>query len=158
MKRKSIDRIGLTLEQIEALAKQLGRPELVDEHPDKRPKPKLATDVPDDGMNKTERAYSVRLEHARNAGQILRWWREPFAMRLAGKTSYRIDFMAETHAGVILCLEVKGFMRDDASVKIKVAAERFPCFFFYLVYKERGSWVYRPVTRTGIGQWCPEPF
>lgn len=40
--------------------------------------------------------------------------------------------------------EVKGFMRDDAAVKIKVAASVYPCFTFYLVTKrkkkEGGGW------------------
>lgn len=36
--------------------------------------------------------------------------------------------------------EVKGFMRDDAAVKIKVAATTYPEISWFLVWKENGVW------------------
>jgi hypothetical protein len=150
-------RRGLTYEE----ATKLG---LGDEHPDS-PKqrgtvaPSRPTvPTPDDGMNKTERAYSRRLDDLQRDGRIRRWWREPAALILAGKTRYKPDFLVELSDGRLLFVEVKGFMREDAAIKIKIAAATLPCFAFYLVYRERQSWVYRQVTRSGIGGWCPEPF
>ena len=54
--------------------------------------------------------------------------------------------------GWLVMVEIKGFMRDDAAVKIKVAAELYPCFRWLLVYRAgRHGWDVRNVTHTGIG-------
>lgn len=42
--------------------------------------------------------------------------------------------------GYVLCFECKGFMRDDAAVKLKVAADKFPDFAWCLVWKQSGRW------------------
>jgi hypothetical protein len=39
-------------------------------------------------------------------------------------------------------IEVKGFWRDDARVKIKVAREMFPWFVWTAVKVYRGGWKY----------------
>ena len=54
--------------------------------------------------------------------------------------------MAEIYSELFFYLyrlhEVKGFMEDDAAVKLKVAAETFWWFQFKLVKKDRGnSWL-----------------
>ena len=48
-------------------------------------------------------------------------------------------------------------MRDDASVKLKVAARLHPYFFFVLVTRRKQVWECRTVTNRGIGPeiWCP---
>lgn len=38
--------------------------------------------------------------------------------------------------------ETKGFWREDARVKIKVAAQQFPCFVFKGVKKSKHNWEY----------------
>jgi hypothetical protein len=40
-----------------------------------------------------------------------------------------------------MVIETKGFRRDDAMVKLKVAARLFPCFQFVLATRVRGVWV-----------------
>ncbi len=111
-----------------------------------------------DGMNKLETAFWGRLQEARFV------WarREPFALRLAGRTRYTPDFGSAQFVGrdavpYVTCWEVKGFMRDDAAVKIKVAADMFRWIRFVLVTREKGIWICRDVTDAGIARvsWTP---
>ena len=59
---------------------------------------------------------------------------EPARLVLAPKTTYAPDFMVLRKDCQIVFDEVKGFMTDDANVKIKVAASMFP-FQFRIVRK-----------------------
>jgi len=43
--------------------------------------------------------------------------------------------------------ETKGFMRDDAAVKLKVAADKFPEFLFVLVKKIKKQWDYEVISK-----------
>jgi hypothetical protein len=58
----------------------------------------------------------------------------------------------------ITCYEVKGFMRDDAAVKLKVAASMYPCFRWVLVQRDRRRWRCIEVTDKGFSreEWCPD--
>lgn len=97
----------------------------------------------DRGMNRWERQYAERLEGDRLNGTILSWTYQPLKLRLADLTFYTPDFMVILQDGTLEMHEVKGFMRDDAAVKIKVAAELFP-FIFRLATKEKTlGWVIR---------------
>lgn len=100
--------------------------------------------VGEDGMNKTERAYAEHLEIRRRAGQIVHWEREPEKLRLAKKTFYTPDFRVVTVAQEIEMHEVKGFWRDDARVKIKVAARLHP-YRFVAVHRRGGTWEYEHI-------------
>lgn len=53
---------------------------------------------------------------------------------------YTPDFVCYANIGGMVAYEVKGFFRDDAKVKIKVAARMFPWITFILVMKENGYW------------------
>lgn len=94
-------------------------------------------------MNNLESDYSKHLELCRAAGGIL-WYRfEAIKLRLADNTFYTCDFSVLASDGVLEMHECKGFMTDDANVKIKVAAEQYP-FRFKLVRratrKQGGGW------------------
>lgn len=117
--------------------------------------------IESDGMNKLERAFRDQvLEKAYVAHGIARYWREPIKLRLAGRTWYAPDWLVEISAGEhglpsrLVFVETKGFMRDDASVKIKVAAAEYPCFEWLLVTRPKHRrWEVRLVTgRGGIGR------
>lgn len=86
------------------------------------------------GANKTERAYGQRLELLRRAGEVLSWGFQRITLKLADDCRYTPDFDVVTAAGELEMHETKGFMRDDARVKLKVAARSFP-FRFVLVKK-----------------------
>jgi hypothetical protein len=96
-------------------------------------------------MNKTEMAYAAVLEGLKRAGQV-QWYRfEGLKLRLADKTFYTPDFAVMRHDGVMECHEVKGWMMEDANVKIKVAAESYPFRFFVVrkqPNKQGGGWEY----------------
>ena len=94
-------------------------------------------------MNRTEAAYALVLEARRQAGEVAWWEFEGITMKLADDTRYTPDFAVMLANGEMEMHETKGFMRDDAWVKLKIAAKQFP-FRFWLVRKERvakgGGW------------------
>lgn len=89
------------------------------------------------GMNKTEAAYGQQLVIDQQLGQIAWWGFEAIKLRLASKAFYTPDFMVIMPDGGVELHEVKGFWRDDARLKIKVAAEQFPMFRFVAVKKKK---------------------
>lgn len=91
------------------------------------------------GMNKTEKAWAIILEAHKRNGDIILWKFEAVTFKLAADTRYTPDFMVIDKYGAIRFDEVKGFWRDDAKVKIKVAANQFP-FTFQSVMLDKGSW------------------
>jgi hypothetical protein len=94
---------------------------------------------PYEGMNKLERAYAEHLEAER--GRSIVWWAyESIKLRLADRTTYTPDFFVQMISGAIEVRETKGFMRDDAAVKLKVAAELYPFRFFLVRKGKNGSW------------------
>ena len=87
--------------------------------------------------NKTEAAWAQQLDLAKKAGLLQLWRFEAINLRLADRTFYKPDFLVINQAGQIEFHEVKGFWRDDARVKIKVAANQFPFFTFTAVQWNR---------------------
>ena len=87
------------------------------------------------GMNKLEKSFAIGLEAKKRNGEILRWDYERVTLKLAHDTRYTPDFFVVERDGTISFYETKGFFRDDAKVKLKVAAASFP-FKFYLVEKD----------------------
>jgi len=92
-------------------------------------------------LNKTEQRFLAYL--TQQAGTIVLSQR--IKLRLANKTWYTPDFFVLDPVNRITVYEVKGFMRDDAAVKLKVAAEQYPFFRFALVFWKRGQWDIRQV-------------
>lgn len=90
-------------------------------------------------MNKTEYAYAQHLELQKRAGEVLWYKFEGVKLRLADNTFYTCDF-AVLRTDRVLCMdEVKGFWKDDARVKIKIAADMYP-FRFRAVTKSKSGW------------------
>lgn len=97
-------------------------------------------------MNKTERRYAAVLESRRKAGEILWWDFEVFRLRLGPKCFYNIDFAVVNQNHEIEIHEVKGgFIRDDASVKLKAAAEKYPFLRFFLCQYKKRAWTVKRV-------------
>lgn len=94
---------------------------------------------PSRGMNGLERDWSIVLEARRRAGEVLRWDYEPERLKLADGTFYAPDFRVQLANGTIEFHECKGFMRDDAAAKLKIAAALHP-YTFRLVTRKRGAW------------------
>lgn len=87
-------------------------------------------------MNKLEAEYAGMLK---NAADVVWSEFEGITLRLGNDCRYTSDFAIMRRDGSIEMHETKGFMRDDALVKIKVAAAQYP-FKFVLVKKIKGVW------------------
>jgi hypothetical protein len=100
--------------------------------------------VGEDGMNNTERAYSLTLEAQRQAGEIAAWRFEPIKFRIGNRCWYTPDFEVIGADGALSYHEVKGHWMDDARVKIKAAAHAFSDRRFIAVKarakKHGGGW------------------
>ena len=94
---------------------------------------------------KTEAKYATYLDGLRCAGEIFFYKFEGVKLRLADKTFYSPDFFVINKDCVVELHEVKGFMRDDAAVKLKVAASQFP-MVFKLVRLVKGAWVIEEIS------------
>lgn len=90
------------------------------------------------GMNKTESSYAGELDLRVRAGEIA-WYRyNGWTFKLADDTRYTPDFAVMLSSGELEAHEVKGWWREDAKVKIKVAAGIYPIRFI-AVRKIRGG-------------------
>jgi hypothetical protein len=96
-------------------------------------------EIPKRDKNKTESAYGNYLEALKHAGAVLWYEFEGIKLRLADNTYYTPDYAVIAADGVMEMHEVKGFWRDDARVKIKVAADIYP-FRFMAIKKAKDGW------------------
>lgn len=97
-------------------------------------------------MNKTEEAYAWVLELQKRAG-LLTWYAyEAITLKLADGVRYTPDFAVRTADGQLEFHEVKGYMREDARIKLHVAASMFP-FKFFLAWRVTTGWDIEEVLR-----------
>jgi len=91
--------------------------------------------------NGLEAEYAAYLETRLLAGEIVFWEFEKIRLTLADRTTLLPDFFVVLKDGSTEFHDTKGFWRDDARVKFKVAAHQFPCFSFLAVKKgSDGQW------------------
>lgn len=83
-------------------------------------------------MNKLEKSFHISLICYYPPNAILA---QSVTFRLGNGIRYTPDFFV-FYEGRIFCYEVKGFFRDDAAVKLKVAAEKYPFICWTLVWKD----------------------
>lgn len=90
-------------------------------------------------MNKTEALYANELKILQSAGEIISWHFEAVTFKLAYRTTYTPDFLVvyPDHFEVV---EIKGFLRDDAAVKFKTAADKFPHLKWKMIRWKRKQW------------------
>jgi hypothetical protein len=92
-------------------------------------------------MNKTELNYADLLVRLQLTKHILVYRYESIKLRLAENTTYTPDFEVVRPDGSIEFHEVKGgYIREDAWLKLKIAAELFPEFTFYLCQYKNKCW------------------
>ena len=99
--------------------------------------------LPAGTMNKTEAAYAAVLEAEKQAGLVAWYVFEGITLKLASNTRLTPDFAVMKTNGELEMREVKGFMMDDAWVKLKVAATSYPFPFFVIrkkTAKDGGGW------------------
>lgn len=92
-------------------------------------------------MNKTEAAFASRLRLMQLAGEIHSFKFTDVTLKIGDDCRYTPDFMVLENDGTMTFYEVKGFWRDDARVKIKVAARTFPMFRFVAVQYQKKQWI-----------------
>jgi hypothetical protein len=104
----------------------------------------LESIIPEDrkGMNKTEWRYADHLDNLIRLGEVKEWAFEADKLTLGHRCTYTPDFRVTFADGRIEYHEVKGFWRDDARVKIKVAARLNPQTMFKAVKWVNRQWVY----------------
>lgn len=95
---------------------------------------KPSTDI--EKLNKTERAY---YDYLRGLGAD--WIGvQNITLKLADDTRLTCDFNV-IDRGEMRCIDVKGgFWREDAKIKIKIAARLFPWATFIVAQKDKGAW------------------
>lgn len=113
----------------------------------------LARALPSERRYKSnlEERYAVRLELLRSAGEIVDWYYEPFNIRLADGTFYRVDWAIKMPDGTIECHETKGWHANmrDSRTRWKIAADRLPWFRWVFVTERR---------RRGGSEWEMEVY
>lgn len=100
-------------------------------------------------MNRNEAAYAAELEFQRLAGAVRAYAYEPEKLRLALRTFLTPDFRVVLSDGSVEWHEVKPrkgrsrrfYAREDAWIKLKVAADRYPEQRFYVVWRVDGVWM-----------------
>lgn len=101
-------------------------------------RPSISTD--EAKLNKTERRFLGWLR-----GCYHEWIGvQNITLKLADDCRYTPDF-AYLGSKQLIFYEVKGFWRDDARVKIKVAARMFPWAMFVAVQWVKGQWKFEEI-------------
>lgn len=100
--------------------------------------------VPLPGGNATERAYAERLRLLQLGGEVAKFWFEALKLQIGSRCWYTPDFLVQLPTGELQLHEVKGFMRDDALVKLKAVAAQFP-YKLIVVRKIKGAWQFEHI-------------
>jgi hypothetical protein len=105
-------------------------------------------------MNDHEAALDRELRDAQDKGEIQGYHFEEIGLKIGPKTWYFPDFVVFDKVGQCHVIEVKGFLRDDAAAKFKVANGLFPHIRFHMVRKKKQTWkelygaLHKPVPKT----------
>ena len=99
--------------------------------------------LPKGVMNKTEAAYARHLEALKFAGEVLDYWFEEIKFKIGTSACwYEPDFLVQVKGGAMEIHECKGHWEDDALVKTKSLALRYP-FRVIAVRLIKGAWEIR---------------
>lgn len=90
-----------------------------------------------------EAAYAGYLHGLMLAGDIQFYKFEPLRLILADACTLTPDFLVMQKDGTLEFHEVKGRKREDAMIKLRVAARTFHWWNFILVERRRGFWEQR---------------
>ncbi len=101
-------------------------------------RPKLTTD--ELGLNKTERRFYEGLKRGLCAFSGTMNWDcihvQAVTLKLADDCRLTVDFVCVDQVGHEDFIDVKGFQREDALIKMKVAARMFPHKTFWIVKRD----------------------
>lgn len=88
-------------------------------------------------MNKLERRYADYLESLRMGGVVRGWWFEAISLRIGHRCHWHPDFLVQWEDGRLELHDTKGWVRDDALVKAKAVASKFPFPVFHVSWTKR---------------------
>ena len=91
-----------------------------------------------------ERNYAERLDLLKHAGEIVEWRYEGIKFKLGKGAWYTPDFLV-VYEDRFELHETKGFWREAALVRIKVAASAYPWYRFVVVQCKKKVWTFRSV-------------
>lgn len=97
-----------------------------------KPKGRVARRPPGE-LNQSELRYLKHLGRMKACGEIAEYWPHALKFRLADKTWYVPDVLVMAPDGQLSLHELKGWMEDDAAVKLKVTSELYWIFPVRLV-------------------------
>jgi len=101
-------------------------------------------------MNQLEARFAQEvLDLLKAAGDIKGYGFEGVKLRLAEGAWYTPDFVVMHNDGVLEFVEIKGFWREAARVRIKVAAEQYAWLGKFTVVQKKGGWQFEPIGREG---------
>ena len=86
--------------------------------------------------SKWEQLYSDHLARLQSDGVIASYAYEPITFKLAHRCTYTPDFLVVLPSGSVEIHEVKGYLREDAAIKFKVAAQNNPWATFVMIKKK----------------------
>lgn len=99
--------------------------------------------------SKLEEQFALELERWKGLGIIRDWMYEPIKVKLAKRTYLTPDFLVQENDETLTFYETKGYMEEDANVKLKTAASKFPMFRWILTTKARkrdgGGWQHKEI-------------
>ena len=122
-----------------AVERQLAK----DDAPKHQPAIPPIADTITDRMNKTEARY---FQFLRSSGDpVLSIEFEAMTFRLGQDCRYTPDFMVVRHDRIEYHEVKGGYIREDAAVKIKAAASRWPWFVWYLAVWKDKRWTVKEV-------------
>ena len=102
--------------------------------------------LPAGKMNKLEADYHALLTQRMLAGEIAWMKYEGITLKLGQDCRYTPDFAIMLADGTMELHETKGFMQEDALVKLKTCAEMYPfrlCLVKRQARRDGGEWIYR---------------
>jgi hypothetical protein len=91
-------------------------------------------------MNRLEESYSRHLDLRKAAGEVAEWWFEGLAFRIGERCFWHPDFLVQLADGTLELHDTKGFVQDDATVKARAVAGKYPFDVFH-VKRIKGHWV-----------------
>lgn len=86
--------------------------------------------------NKEELAFRALLQGLTARKVISSFETQPFIIQIGVGCTYTPDFFVYHQDGTIEAIEYKGFLRDDALTKFKVAAMMYPEIVWHMVQKK----------------------
>lgn len=85
-----------------------------------------------------EERYADFLAARKAYGEVRSWKYESHKLALGGGAWFTPDFVVVTLTGMVEIHECKGYWRDAAKLRMKIAAEKYDEFAWYVVYDHNG--------------------